>query len=104
MLGERVDPEPRAGEGAERTLRADEELRQVRAREQGRSGVATTSPRPVTARDREHHVLDLPVLVRELPRAPRREPAAQRGHVDRRGEVAQRVALLVEARARGSRR
>ena len=104
LLGHRHDREGGARDHAERALGADEHLRQL-----GADGVARHRDgvdQPAGRRrhpQRQHEILDLAVAGREHPRAARRDVAADRRPLDRRGVMRQhqpaRVELVLELAA-----
>ena len=105
--GCRVQPQPGAGDDAERALGADEELGEVRARPPGGRCRRCVMRRAVGQDDVEadDHVLDLAVAGRELAGAAAGQPPADRRQRDRLGPVADGEAVLAcAARPRGGRR
>ncbi len=102
-------PEPCLGDHAERALAADEELGEVGPGRRTWPGATGAHDPPVGEHDLEPdgHVLDLPVAVGVLARAPAREPAAHRREVHRLGPVPEGEAVspqrVLDVRAEGAR-
>ena len=84
------------GDDAERAFAAHEELGQVRARGGTGAPALGADDTPVGQHDLQpdHHVLDLPVARRVLPRATTSQPAPDGGEVHGLGPVAERVARV----------
>ena len=92
--GHGMDAQPGLGDDAQRALAPDEELGQIRAGGGARPLALGVHDAAVGQHhlEADHHVLDLPVTGRVLPRPPAGEPAADGGEIHRLGPVAERVA------------
>ena len=105
-----MDAQPGLGDDAQRALAPDEELGQVRPG--GGAGPLALGVHDAAVGqhhlEADHHVLDLPVPGRVLPRPPAGEPAADGGEIHRLGPVAEGVARAdlaergLEVRAEGA--
>ena len=97
LVGQRHELQRRPRDHAERALRADEQLRELRPDRVARDARRLHQPaRRRRHAQRQHEVLDLAVAGREHARAARRDVAADRRPLDRRGVVRQHQPAGVE--------